>query len=45
MNVEELLVDWENDHVNNWDANNLLNKTSNLAKNDISQVQFIIIIL
>ena len=22
--VEELLVDWENDHVKNWDANNLL---------------------
>ena len=24
--VEELFVDWENDHVENWDANNLLAK-------------------
>ena len=25
-NIEDLLLDWENDHVNNWDANNLLTK-------------------
>ena len=35
-NVEELLVDWENDHVNNWDANNLLTKLLTWQKNDIS---------
>ena len=35
-NVEELLVDWENDHVNNWDANNLLTKLLTWQKGDIS---------
>ena len=35
-NIEELLVDWENDHVNNWDANNLLTKLLTWQKNDIS---------
>ena len=34
--VESLLVDWENDHVNNWDANNLLTKLITWQKNDIS---------
>ena len=36
QNVEELLVDWENDHVNNWDANNLLTKILTWQKGDIS---------
>ena len=36
-NIEELLVDWENDHVNNWDANNLITKISTWQKNDISK--------
>ena len=35
-NVEELLIDWENDHVKNWDANNLLTKLSTWQKGDIS---------
>ncbi len=35
-NLEELLVDWENDHVNNWDANNLLTKLKSWQKADIS---------
>ena len=35
-NVEELLIDWENDHINNWDANNLLTKLLTWQKNDIS---------
>ena len=35
-NVEELLIDWENDHVNNWDANNLLAKLLTWQQNDIS---------
>ena len=35
-NVEELLLDWENDHVNNWDANDLLTKLSTWQKGDIS---------
>ena len=35
-NVEELLIDWENDHVSNWDANNLLTKLLTWQKNDIS---------
>ena len=26
--IEELLIDWENDHIENWDANNLLSKLS-----------------
>ena len=34
--VEELLVDWENDHVNNWDANDLLVKLLTWQKGDIS---------
>ncbi len=35
-NLEELLVDWENDHANNWDANNLLSKLLTWQKGDIS---------
>ena len=35
-NIEELLIDWENDHVNNWDANNLLTKLLTWQQNDIS---------
>ena len=35
-NVEELLLDWENDHVDNWDANDLLTKLSTWQKGDIS---------
>ena len=35
-NIEELLVDWENDHANNWDANNLLTKLATWQRNDIS---------
>ncbi len=34
--VEELLVDWENDHVDNWDANNLLVKLRAWQMGDIS---------
>ena len=34
--VDELLVDWENDHVKNWDANNLLTKLLTWQKGDIS---------
>ena len=34
--VEELLVDWENDHINNWDANDLISKLSTWQKGDIS---------
>ena len=36
QNVEELLLDWENDHINNWDANDLLTKLSTWQKGDIS---------
>ena len=36
QDVEELLVDWENDHVKNWDANNLLTKLLTWQKGDIS---------
>ena len=36
-NVEELLQDWERDHLNNWDANNLLTKLETWQKGDISQ--------
>ena len=35
-NSEELLVSWENDHVNNWDANNLLTKLKTWQSADIS---------
>lgn len=35
-NIEDLLKDWENDHVNNWDANNLLTKISTWQRSDIS---------
>ena len=35
-NVEELLVNWEEDHVNNWDANNLLTKLLTWQRGDIS---------
>ena len=34
--IEELLIDWENDHVNNWDANNLLAKIATWQAGDIS---------
>ena len=34
--VEDLLVDWENDHVNNWDANDLLAMLWSWQKGDIS---------
>jgi len=34
--IEELLIDWENDHVKNWDANNLLTKLLTWQKGDIS---------
>ena len=34
--VEELFVDWENDHIENWDANNLLAKLATWQAHDIS---------
>ena len=34
--LEDLLKDWENDHVKNWDANNLLAKLATWQANDIS---------
>jgi len=34
--VEELLQDWENDHVKNWDANNLIAKLKTWQTADIS---------
>lgn len=34
--VEDLLVDWEQDHVDNWDANNLLAKLKTWQLGDIS---------
>ncbi len=34
--IEDLLKDWENDHVKNWDANNLLAKLATWQANDIS---------
>jgi len=34
--LEDLLIDWEDDHVNNWDANNLLTKLMSWKKGDIS---------
>lgn len=34
--IEDLLVDWENDHVANWDANNLLAKLATWQAGDIS---------
>ena len=33
---EDLLVDWENDHAENWDANNLLCKLATWQTSDIS---------
>lgn len=33
---EDLLVDWENDHAQNWDANNLLAKIKTWKHGDIS---------
>lgn len=33
---EDLLVDWENDHVDNWDANNLIAKIWTWQHGDIS---------
>ena len=35
--IEELLVDWEDDHVANWDANNLLTKLATWQNADISK--------
>ena len=35
-NVEELLINWEEDHANNWDANNLITKLLTWQKGDIS---------
>jgi len=34
--VEELLLDWEEDHAENWDANNLLLKLATWQASDIS---------
>ncbi|MEX3011896.1 alpha/beta fold hydrolase [Hoeflea sp. TYP-13] len=34
--VEDLLVDWENDHAENWDANDLLLKLATWQAGDIS---------
>ncbi|MDP6103231.1 MAG: alpha/beta fold hydrolase [Gammaproteobacteria bacterium] len=34
--IEDLLVDWENDHIENWDANNLLTKLATWQSSDIS---------
>ena len=34
--IEELLLNWENDHIENWDANNLLAKLATWQVNDIS---------
>ena len=34
--MEDLLIDWENDHVENWDANNLLAKLATWQESDIS---------
>ena len=34
--IEDLLLDWENDHVENWDANDLLAKLATWQANDIS---------
>ena len=34
--IEDLLVNWENDHIENWDANNLLAKLATWQINDIS---------
>jgi homoserine O-acetyltransferase len=34
--IEDLLVDWENDHLENWDANDLLAKLATWQANDIS---------
>jgi homoserine O-acetyltransferase len=34
--TEDLFVNWENDHIENWDANNLLAKLATWQANDIS---------
>ena len=34
--TEDLLIDWENEHVENWDANNLLAKLATWQASDIS---------
>ena len=34
--IEDLLVYWENDHIENWDANNLLAKLATWQAHDIS---------
>ncbi len=34
--MEDLLIDWENEHVENWDANNLLAKLATWQASDIS---------
>jgi homoserine O-acetyltransferase len=43
--IEDLFIDWENDHVDNWDANNLLAKLTTWQKSDIVWVLFITVIL
>ena len=35
-NIENLLIDWENDHINNWDPNDLLAKLYTWQISDIS---------
>ena len=34
--IEDLLIDWENEHVENWNANNLLAKLATWQASDIS---------
>ena len=38
--IEDLLVDWENDHIENWDANDLLSKLATWQVADISAGPF-----
>ncbi len=38
--VEDLLLNWEKDHVDNWDANDLLTKLQTWQANDISAGPF-----
>ena len=35
-NIEDLLIEWEKDHIKNWDANNLLAKIATWQASDIS---------
>ena len=34
--IKDLLIDWEKDHIKNWDANNLLTKLATWQASDIS---------